>query len=154
MKPPHIRSAKPYPSRIWQTCAESPFEIPVALYLGIIGFIGLASGNGITPKTIDAALPIWLVLAWTVGLAVGGVATVIGKIMQRGRIESSGLILLAYGASLYALVLGFAADWPTAATAVAAMMAIAIGCLIRLRVLALSRRALTVADSISQEGGE
>ncbi len=133
--------------------AEAPFETPIALWFGIIGWVGIVTGQGITPATLEDALPIWLVQAWTIGLALGGMLTVIGKLRQRDRLESSGLALLGYGTTLYAGVLVAAAGL-AGLTAAAAMFAITFGCLIRLRVLTLSHRARGVAGTIHRQQSE
>lgn len=127
--------------------AEAPFETPIALWFGVIGWVGIVTGQGITPATLEDTLPIWLVQAWTAGLAFGGTLTTMGKLRQRDRIEASGLVLLGYGATLYAVVLLVAAGIP-GVTAAAAMFAVACGCGLRLRVLALSHRARSVAGTI------
>lgn len=131
--------------------AEAPFETPIAIWFGVIGWIGIATGQGITPATLEDALPIWLVQAWTVGIALGGTLTAFGKLRQRDRIESSGLVLLGYGVTLYGGVLVKVAG-EAGITAAAAMFAIAAGCAIRLRVLALSHRARAVACTIRNDG--
>lgn len=133
--------------------AEAPFETPIAIWFGVIGWIGIVSGRGITPTTLEDALPLWLVQAWTVGLALGGTLTAIGKLRQRDRLESAGLALLGYGATLYGGVLAVAAGLG-GVTAAAAMLAIAAGCAIRLRVLTLSHRARTVASNIHTSGDD
>lgn len=135
-------------ARLERRLAEAPFETPIAIWFGFIGWIGVLSGRGITPASLEDALPIWLVQAWTIGLALGGTLTAAGKLRQRDRVESSGLVLLGYGATLYGATLIVAAGL-NGVTAAAAMFAIAAGCAIRLRVLALSHRARSVAGTIA-----
>ncbi|MCW2543123.1 MAG: hypothetical protein JWM40_675 [Frankiales bacterium] len=135
-------------ARLERRLAEAPFETPIAIWFGCIGWIGLISGRGITPASLQDTLPIWLVQAWTVGIALGGTLTALGKLRQRDRLESSGLVLLGYGVTLYGATLAVAAGL-NGATAAAAMFAIAAGCAIRLRVLTLSHRARSVAGVIA-----
>jgi len=128
--------------------AETPFEIPIAIYFGAFGIASLISGNGITPHTVDMALPWGLILAWTIGLAVGGVLCVIGRFAQHHRTEMAGLILLGYGASLYAAALLVVGPAASTANAAAAMVAIATGCGIRLRILHKSQRTREIAHEL------
>src|SRR5690348_8128603 len=91
------------PTRLWRALAESPW-LPITAYLGLVGVLGIASGAGVAPRSLDVTLPDWLVMAWTVGIAVGGLAATAGCLWSRTRVESAGLALLAYGAALYGAV--------------------------------------------------
>lgn len=130
-------------SRLWDTLIRLP-HVPVAAYLALVGWGGVVSG-GITPDSLHV-LPAWLVEMWTFAVAIGGTGSVIGALMQRTRIESTGLGLLAYGSVLYGLV-GAVVLWPGSATVIALSAAVASMCLIRMRVLSLARHAQEVATA-------
>lgn len=138
------------PSRLWLAMAEGPFEVTIATYLGFVGFVGLLSGDGIRPPSLAEAVPVWLVMAWTVGVAFGGLLAALGKITNKTRTESAGLVFLGYGTSFYAVALLFVA-FPNSAYSAAAFLAIAVGCILRLRVLALARRAGRIAQGIVRD---
>lgn len=134
--------------------AEAPFETPIAAWFAGIGWAALISGQGIVPATLADALPAWLVLAWTVGLALGGTLTVAGVLRRSYRQEQAGLAFLGYGVTLYGGVLVGVISG-SVATAAAAMFAIAFGCLIRLRVLARAKSAgLLARDVLRRQEGD
>jgi hypothetical protein len=81
--------------------SEAPFEVPIALLLAVVGWVGVASGQGITPPSLEAALSIWLVQTWTLLLGLGGTLTACGKATGRERVEASGLVMLGWGLTLY-----------------------------------------------------
>lgn len=147
-----LRRHKP-PSRLWRALAVGPFEVPLALYLGVVGVLALISGSGLKPATIEEALPYWLVMIWTFCIGFGGLATAAGKIVEHGRLESVGLVLLGYGSTFYAVTLLLVA-LPVSAVSAAAFLAIAAGSGLRLRVLAQARQATTVADMIVVDSEE
>lgn len=136
------------PSALWRNLAEAPW-LPITAYLGLVGIIGIASGVGVAPRSIDATLPDWLVMAWTVGIAAGGIAATVGCLWSRTRVESAGMALLAYGAGLYGVVVAVAA-WPHSLIIIAVSVAVLSMCAIRLRVLSLARRAQRRAGQIQR----
>lgn len=140
------RQNKP-PSRLWRALAVGPFEVPLAIYLGVVGVVALVSGNGLKPATIEEALPYWLVMVWTFCIGFGGLSTATGKILEHSRLESVGLVLLGYGSTFYAATLLLVA-FPVSTVSAAAFLAIAAGAGLRLRVLSQARRAAVVADMI------
>lgn len=140
--------------RLQRRFAETPFQLPVTIAYTLSGTVGLASGNGIVPHTIDRTLPFALVVVWTLYLALGGWLSVVGRLLQRERLEFSGLVLLGFGSGLYAVVLAVVGRWPSSITAAAAMAGVAAGCGIRLLVLNVSRKARTVAAQIEGDESE
>jgi len=124
--------------------------LPVATYLGVVALLSLASG-GVAPPAMTHALPAWLVLMWTVALAVGGLLSTVGVLSERTRVESAGLVLLTYGAGLYGLVLAVAL-WPHSLATILVAVTICAMCGIRLRVLALARHAQVMATQEQRNG--
>lgn len=129
-------------ARITRRLYGAPW-LPIAGYLGIIAALSLASG-GVAPPAMTHALPAWLVLMWTLALALGGLLSVVGVLFEQTRVESAGLVLLIYGAGMYGLVLSVAL-WPHSTGFILVSAAICGMCAIRLRVLALARHAQKVA---------
>lgn len=125
---------------------------PVALYLGIIAWLGIGTG-GVAPPTMVHILPAWLVIMWSLSLAVGGTIAPLGILIGRNRLESSGLAMLAYGSALYGIVLT-AEAWPRGGTFALVGFAIVAMCLIRLRVLRKGRVARHVAALVAAEVAE
>jgi len=135
------------PSAMWKALAVGPFEVPIALYLGIVGVLALLSGGGLRPATIETALPWWLVMTWTSCIAAGGLLTALGRVIEHSRLESGGLVLLGYGCSFYSATL-LVVSFPQATVSAAAFLAIAVGCTLRLAVLSHSRKASLIAEQI------
>ena len=121
--------------------------LPVALYLSAAGWAGIFSDGHISPGSLDA-LPGWLAGMWTYSIAFGGLIAPVGAFTGKTRIESAGLIMLAWGAGLYGLV-GAVLLWPNSVALVAVSLAIVSMCFIRMRKLSLARRAQQVAASIA-----
>lgn len=140
-------------SRLQRRIAETPFEFPIAGALALNGFAGIVSGQGIVPRTIDLSLPLWLIQMWTIALTLGGVLTVLGRLTPYDRLESAGLALLGYGATLYALVLLFTGGFPATLLSAFTFLAVTAGCGVRMRVLATSRKARRVATDLTRGWG-
>lgn len=128
---------------------ESSFEIPLALAVLALGFLVLASGGVNAPGSVERSTPMWLALTWSLGLLLGGLGTIVGKVINKERIEQSGLAFMAYGNAFYSLVLFTQGNMPSAITPATIMAAIAIGCLIRVRVITKSRDTV---NSVKREG--
>jgi hypothetical protein len=133
--------------RVERRIAEAPFETPIAVWFGIVGWLGVLNGEGFAPPSLEAALPILLVQAWTVGMALGGTLTAIGKMREHDRIEMGGLALLLWGVILYAgtVIVSVGTGGVTAA---AAFFAIGLGAWIRLRVLRRRTKARKIAGDV------
>ena len=134
-------------SRPWQAITSRP-HLPIAIYLAVVGWATLLSSDR---GTHGLLIPDWLAAMWAAAVAVGGTLATFGGLTLRTRLESAGLVLLTYGASLYGAVFGVKL-WPSW-TPVALAAAVACMCLIRLRVLHQARRAEKVAATIRRNGG-
>lgn len=113
--------------------------VPLVCYLALIAVIGLLTGTGIAPDTLQVALPWWLVQIWTVSIAFGGISCTVGAASKATSLESAGLLLLAWGAFLYGSVIAVV-GYPYSFGAAAVSAAVILTCVIRLRELAHIRR--------------
>lgn len=127
--------------------AEAPFEVPIAVWFGLIGWFGLLSGQGIVPPSLVDQLPMPLVQVWTFSMALGGSGAAYGKIRGHDRIESVSLAFLGWGTSLYAGALVVSVGLP-GLTAAAAMLAISMSAALRLRHLHRQYKARKLAADI------
>lgn len=126
-------------------------HLPIVAYLGFFGVVALIRhDHGILPVSLEDQLPVWLVFTWTLCIAVGGVGATIGVLTEQTRIESSCLGFLAAGTAIYGACVT-AAAWPQGATVLAVVSAIVSTCMIRISVLARSRKAMEVAQRISED---
>src|SRR5699024_12373380 len=121
---------------------DAPFWLRLALAVLALGFLVLASGGVNAPGSVERSTPVWLALTWSLGLLLGGLGTVVGKVINKERIEQSGLAFMAYGNAFYSLVLFTQGNIPSAITPATVIAAIAIGCLIRVRKITNSRDTL------------
>lgn len=96
--------------------------------------------GGLAPDSMTITLPIWLAQMWTIAIACGGVGATAGCLLDSSRIESTGLGLIVYGVVFYATV-GGVFNWPSSLTVIMLCASIASMCVIRMRVLSLSRKA-------------
>lgn len=112
--------------------------MPVVLYLGLFGVIGLVTGAGIVPDTLTVILPYWMVLVWTVCIAVGGIAGTFGAFGWRTRVESCGLLFLIWGATMYGAVVSVA-GYPYGFAAAAIAIAVDAMCILRIHDLSKIR---------------
>lgn len=133
---------------LWRSLMAAP-HLPIVAYLAVIGWRAIAAG-GIAPASMEHALPVWLVLLWTVAIAAGGTLATLGGLGSWTRTESSGLALLLVGAAIYGVVLA-ATQWPHSLTIILVSAAIVAMCAIRMRVLTLARRAREVAAEHTDE---
>lgn len=138
------RSHRGEANPIWVMSATAPFEVPIVMYFAILGWWVLIAGYTATPGSIAATLPEWLILAWSACFAFGGTMALLGRYFQKFPVESSGLALLAAAFFTYAV----AVSWVVGMNAVfasGAYLALLTGCLIRIRVIVLDRKAQRVA---------
>lgn len=136
--------------KLWRALTFAPW-LPIVAYLGFVGIVALASQqHSILPDSLTDTLPWWLALAWTVAIAVGGACATIGGLWLHTRIESVGLAFLGSGAVIYGACVTIAA-WPSGATVLAVVVAIASMCAIRMRTLSLARRAQDEARQIARD---
>lgn len=133
-------------ARVKRRLLAAPW-LPIVAYLAVVAWLGLASG-GVAPRAMMHTLPSWLVLTWTVSLAVGGTLAFFGPLGKGTLAETAGLVLLLWGSLLYGCVLT-ASLWPDSLTTILVSAAIAAMCGIRLHILALARHAEKVAKRIA-----
>lgn len=141
------KSHRGEPNPIWLMIATAPFEVPVVLYFAVLGWWTLIQGVHLTPGSIAAVLPHWEIVSWAFTFAVGGTIALVGRYGQRFPIESAGLALLAAGFFTYAIVL-IATVGRNGIFASGAYLALLTGCIIRIRVIVLDRKARRAAGQI------
>lgn len=141
-------------SKLWQMSETAPFEVPVCAYFFIIAFVNLVTRLGLTPTSVDDTYPLWLVIPWAIATLAGSGLTLIGRYIEAFRMESSGMAFLLVACLIYiGAVIGI--NGVNAAFAALAYVAIATGCLIRMRVIARHHKAQRVAGEILQsENGD
>lgn len=130
---------------IWVMSATAPFEVPIVLYFAILGWTVLLAGFHTTPGSITATLPIWLIYLWASCFALGGSISLVGRYFQKFPVESSGLSLLAAAFFTYAIVVT-CMNGLNAVFASGAYLALLTGCIVRIRVIVLDRKAHRVAS--------
>jgi hypothetical protein len=135
---------------IWVMSATAPFEVPILCYFALLGWAALAGGYHVTPGSVIATLPIWLIYLWAACFAVGSTIALVGRYFQKFPVESSGLALLAAAFFTYASVVTYV-NGLNAVFASGAYVALMTGCLIRIRVLSLDQKARRVAADILYE---
>lgn len=141
------KSHRGEPNPIWLMLTTAPFEVPILLYFSILGWYGLIFGIQSRPGSVTGQLPPLLQVAWLMTFALGGTAALLGRYAQRFPVESAGLGLLAGGFFTYAATLLYIAGG-VAIFASGAYLALLTGCLIRIRVIVLDRKARRVAGQI------
>lgn len=144
---------RPHPLRclrgfFWDHFATVPY-LPVVAWVGFAAFASLP-GGGIHPTGRAGTLPEWLVMTWTLAFALGSTAAFLGGSTGRTRIESSGLAVLLFGLLFYGAVVLFTDPADPAGTAVS-VVAFAAMCMIRMRILSLSRKAIEAATRLSRK---
>lgn len=132
-------------ARMKRRLLSAPYS-PIAAYLGFIAWVALP--EGVEPPSMREVLPHWLVVMWTISIALGGTFAVIGLLMGRLRVEAAGLTSLAYGAVLWGVVLTVSEHrWDLATPALT--LAIGLMCGIRMYVLSLAIKAEKEAQRIA-----
>lgn len=129
--------------------------VPVATYLAMTAVIGLLTGTGIAPDTLRAALPHWMVIVWTVCVALGGLACTAGAALRKPSLESAGLAVLAWGSFMYGSVVAVV-GYPYSFAAAAIGVALIFMCAIRLRELHEIRcrdRSHSLAEKVQDDRG-
>jgi hypothetical protein len=144
------RSYRGEPNPIWVMSATAPFEVPIVTYFAFLGWWVLGAGIQVTPGSIVATLPLWLIYLWAGCFAVGGTIALVGRYFQRFPVESSGLALLASAFFTYAATVTYI-NGLNGAFASGAYLALLTGCIVRIRVIALDKKAHRVAVQILQE---
>jgi hypothetical protein len=141
-------------SPLWVMAATAPFEVPILAYFSIIGWFSVASiltgGLHLTPGSVIATLPSWLIYLWAGCFAVGSTVALAGRYLQRFPVESSGLSLLGAAFFTYAVVVTYV-NGLTAIFASGAYIALMTGCLVRIRVISFDQKARRVAAEILHE---
>lgn len=131
----------------------APFEVPICFYLFVIGTWNLIAGLTGVPVSVQHTYPKWLTIAWAASIALGSGAALVGRYVQRFRLESSGLafMLAACGIYIYTVL---SVNGLTAIFASGAYAAIATGCIIRMKVIRRSHKAQQVATEILKANGD
>lgn len=134
--------------RVWTGIASAPYT-PIAAYLSAISWAKVFENQRFLPTAgLARHLPVWLAVCWILAIALGGMCAVLGVTVQRNRIEASGLVFLLTGAIFYGIGSSYElGSWETVPVSVA----IALMCAIRLRVLAVARKAQEGAARIVAE---
>jgi hypothetical protein len=135
---------------IWVMTATAPFEVPIVTYFAVLGWWVLVAGYTATPGSITATLPLWLIYCWSACFALGGTMALAGRYFQRFPVESSGLALLGAAFFTYASALIYVVG-SNAVFASGAYVALLSGCLFRIRVIVLDRKAHRVATQFLYE---
>jgi hypothetical protein len=139
------KSHRGEPNPIWLNTQTAPFQVPVTLYLMLLGIQVLIRGVG--PRSISDTFPTWLVVNWAAFMALGCLISLIGRYTQRFRLEYAGLGFLLYSCALYAVSVLVVAGWQ-GAFASGAYLAIGTGCGIRMYVISRSHKAQKVAGQM------
>jgi hypothetical protein len=141
-------------SPLWVMTATAPFEVPILAYFSIIGWWTLLTilvGQlRLTPGSVIATLPLWLIYMWAACFAFGSTVALIGRYLQRFPVESSGLALLGAAFFTYAVVVTYV-NGLNAIFASGAYVALLSGCLVRMRVISFDQKARQVAVEILHE---
>jgi hypothetical protein len=141
-------------SPLWVMSATAPFEVPILCYFAVLGWFTLGSilvGQvRVTPGSVLATLPAWLVVLWSACFAVGSTIALAGRYLQRFPVESSGLALLGAAFFTYAIVVTYVNGF-SAIFASGAYIALLTGCLVRIRVISFDQKARRVAADILHE---
>jgi hypothetical protein len=144
------RAHRGAPNPLWVMSATAPFEVPIVLYFALLGWWVIIGGYHKTPGSITATLPTWLIFCWSCCFAFGGTLALAGRYFQRFPVESSGLALLAAAFSTYAIVVTYI-NGLNAVFASGAYLALLTGCIVRIRVIVLDRKAHRVATQFLYE---
>lgn len=149
----HVRPKRGEVSKLWVMSETAPFQVPITAYFFLVGLTNLLVGFGITPNSVTQTYPAWLVVAWAGTTVLGSAISLIGRYREAFRMEASGLGFLLSACGIY---IG-AVLWVNGATAIFASLAyvaIATGCIIRMRVISRHHKAQRVAGGIIQTNGD
>lgn len=141
------RTIRTWAAEVDRRVDDAPFEVPITILFALVGWVGVLTGQGITPPSLEAALPLWLVQTWTVSFALGGSLAAHGKTAGSERTEAAGLVMLGWGLTLYGVVLIGSAGLAGVTSAVG-ILAIATGAALRLRKIRRDYRARVLAAAI------
>lgn len=147
-RPPRVTRTVPRPSFSRQITAL-PY-MPVSAYLALVGLLRLGHG-GLVPDegTFHHVAPHLLIFTWTFAIVIGGFASVFGSLFGATRTESSGLVLLLFGATFYGL--GVTYEVGPEFSTISVSIAIVLMCFFRMRILTKARRAQKKAARIEVE---
>lgn len=146
---PFKRSHRGTPNPIWLNTQTAPFQVPITLYLMLLG-IQVMIGGIASPDSLTDSYPLWVVINWAVSLAVGCAMSLYGRYVEKFRLESAGLAFVLYSCMVYAVTVVVINGW-TAIFASGAYFAIATGCIIRMIVIAKSHKAQKLAGRMIRE---
>jgi hypothetical protein len=121
----------------------SPFQVPILTYLFVQGIIFLLSAGEVATE-LD--VPVWSIWNFALALAAGSGLAVLSRFNDNERLETFGLQLVILSLFISAGISIAAHDYNLGAE-----VAIGLACLLRVRVLAKSRKAEKVAIEISEE---
>jgi hypothetical protein len=145
------------PNPMWAAVAQSPFEIFIGGYLAVLGLYIITLLTNLAhvenQSQVLQTLPQIAIWNWAIALSLGGMATMVGRLFERFRLEAAGLGFLVYASAVYATTVLYVAG-VAGIIAAGAYVMIATSCLARMRVLRLSRKAQSVAGSIIIENNK
>lgn len=129
---------------------RDPYGWPLAVFsLGYgIGqaLVTLLAGHR-GPHSVEVLLPTVLVVCWVVAMGVGGLCTLIGKVVQSMRWQASGLVLMLVGLVIYAASNLGVGNQLTAGT----LAVLAIGTAVELRTVVSAVRARGISRRLPRE---
>jgi hypothetical protein len=138
------------PSKIWLAFAVSPFEMFIAVFFALYGLISFVISDLVTPPTVQGTVSFGLIIVWHIALALGGICAALGRMLEKERLELSGLAMIGFACGLYAGVLGVSAGWGSSA-AVGLLISILGACIARMKVIRRSIQAQELAVHIVEE---
>lgn len=114
--------------------------LPVVAWISYSAFDRLGRG-GLVPVDLTHPIARWLVVLWTALLAFGGLACVVGAMLDQKRVEAAGLAFIVCGMLFYGVVAAAFHYEEHPGPTVLAVFAFSLMGLFRLYVLSLLRRA-------------
>lgn len=138
------------PSRFWTMSETAPFQVPICLYLCLLGTWNLLTGIA-TPGSVDRTYPLWLIIAWSASTALGCGLSLVGRYIEAFRMESSGLAFLLSSSGFLVGAMIYFAGWQGAFSS-GGFLAIGTGCIIRMLVIRKHHKAQRYAGQVIANG--
>lgn len=139
-------------ARVAPTLYDASFEVFFGVLCLLAALPMLARPTEFAPRSIQATLPLGLVIAWGITLLMGGVLVLTGLFTRNYRIEQAGLALLGSGALVFGMSIVLFAPWdPSRALSVATYGAFTLTCVYRYRQLTRVLYAIQHARELQHE---